>query len=50
MNQRVMYNILFRSVSETLVELSNNPKHLGACIGFIGILHTWGQNLIDHPH
>ena len=50
MNQRVMYNILFRSVSETLMELSNNPKHLGACIGFIGILHTWGQNLMDHPH
>ena len=50
MNQRVMYNILFRSVSETLIELSNNPKHLGAEIGFIGILHTWGQNLMDHPH
>jgi len=50
MNQRIMYNILFRSVSETLLELSDNPKHLGACIGFIGILHTWGQNLMDHPH
>jgi hypothetical protein len=50
MNQRVMYNILFCSVSETLLELSNNPKHLGAYIGFIGILHTWGQNLMDHPH
>jgi len=50
MNQKVMYNILFRSVSETLVELSMNPKHLGARTGFIGILHTWGQNLMDHPH
>jgi hypothetical protein len=50
MNQKVMYNLLFRSVSETLGELSNNPKHLGAQIGFIGILHTWGQNLMDHPH
>jgi hypothetical protein len=50
MNQKVMYNILFRAVSETLVELSNNPKHLGARTGFIGILHTWGQNLMDHPH
>jgi len=50
MNQRVMYNILFRSVSETLMVLSNNPKHLGARTGFIGILHTWGQNLMDHPH
>ncbi len=50
MNQKVMYDLLFHSVSETLVELSNNPKHLGARIGFIGILHTWGQNLMDHPH
>ena len=49
-NQKVMYNILFRSVSETLIELSNDPKHLGARIGFIGILHTWGQNLMAHPH
>ncbi len=32
------------------MELSNNPKHLGAHTGFIGILHTWGQNLMDHPH
>ena len=50
MNQKVMYNISFRAVSETLMKLSNNPKHLGAYIGFIGILHTWGQNLMDHPH
>jgi Putative transposase/Transposase zinc-binding domain len=50
MNQKVMYNVLFRSVSETLMELSMNPKHLGARTGFIGILHTWGQNLMDHPH
>ncbi len=50
MNQKVMYNLMFRSVSETLVELSANPKHLGARIGFMGVLHTWGQNLMDHPH
>jgi hypothetical protein len=50
MNQKVMYNVLFRSVSETLTELSGNPRHLGARIGFIGILHTWGQNLMSHPH
>jgi len=50
MNQKVMYDLLFRSVSETLTELSNDPKHLGARIGFISILHTWGQNLMDHPH
>lgn len=49
-NQKVVYNLLFRSVSETLVALSNDPKHLGARIGFLGILHTWGQNLMDHPH
>jgi len=49
-NQKVMYNLLFRSVSETLVALSNDPKHLGARIGFMGILHTWGQNLMEHPH
>jgi hypothetical protein len=50
MNQRVIYNLLFRSASETLIELAGNPKHLGARIGFIAILHTWGQNLMDHPH
>jgi len=50
MNQKVMYDLLFRSVSETLMELSVNPKHLGARIGFMGVLHTWGQNLMDHPH
>lgn len=49
-NQKVMYKLLFRSVSETLMELGNDPKRLGARIGFIGILHTWGQNLMDHPH
>jgi hypothetical protein len=50
MNQKFMYNILFRSVSERLLELSKYPKRLGARTGFIGILHTWGQNLMDHPH
>ncbi len=49
-NQKVMYNLLFRSVSETLIELGNDPRRLGARIGFISILHTWGQNLMDHPH
>jgi hypothetical protein len=50
MNRKVMYDLLFRSVSETLMELANDPKHLGARIGAIAILHTWGQNLLDHPH
>ena len=49
-NKRVLYNILFRSVSETLSELAGDPKHLGGQIGFICILHTWGQNLMDHAH
>jgi hypothetical protein len=50
MNQKILYDLLFRSASETLTELANDPKHLGAKIGVIGILHTWGQNLMDHPH
>lgn len=50
MNRKVLYNIFFRSVSETLAKLASNPKHLGATVGVISILHTWGQNLMDHPH
>lgn len=49
-NQKVIYNILFKAASETLLELGKDPKWLGAEIGFISILHTWGQNLMDHPH
>jgi len=49
-NQKEIYGILFKSISETLLELGKDPKYLGADIGFIGILHTWGQNLMDHPH
>jgi hypothetical protein len=45
-----LYNLLFRSVAETLMEVAANPKHLGAEIGFFAILHTWGQNLLFHPH
>lgn len=50
MNQKVLYDLLFRSASETLAELAQAPKHLGATVGVIGILHTWGQNLMGHPH
>jgi hypothetical protein len=50
MNPRRMFNLLFRCASETLMELADNPRHLGARIGFMVILHTWGQNLMDHPH
>ena len=49
-NQRVIYNILFRAGSETLITLGKDDKHLGARIGVIATLHTWGQNLTDHPH
>lgn len=49
-NQKVIYNTLFQSVSEALMEIARDRKHLGAEIGFISILHTWGQNLMDHPH
>jgi hypothetical protein len=49
-NQKVIYTILFKVVSETLKELAKDPAHLGAEIGFIALLHTWSQTLIDHPH
>ena len=49
-NQRVVYNILFRAAAETLTELSADKTYLGAQIGFTTILHTWGQNMMHHPH
>ena len=49
-NNRVVYGILFRAVSETLLEVAADPKRLGAKIGFLAVLHTWGQNLLHHPH
>ncbi len=49
-NQAVVYRILFKAVAETLKTLCIDPKHLGAEIGFISVLHTWSQTLIDHPH
>lgn len=49
-NQEVVYGILFRAASETLLTIAADPKHLDAGIGFFGILHTWGQNLLHHPH
>jgi hypothetical protein len=50
LNQKEMYSILFKATSETLLELSRDTKYLGAEIGFTTILHTWGQNLMNHPH
>jgi hypothetical protein len=49
-NQKVVYNLLFKSAPETLTQLAKDSKHLGAEIGFMAILHTWSQTLIDHPH
>jgi hypothetical protein len=49
-NKRIVYGVLFDAVARTLSEVAANPKRLGAKIGFIGILHTWGQNLSLHPH
>ena len=49
-NQETMYNLLFKAVSETLLELGHNPKYLGAKLGLTAALHTWGQNLLYHPH
>src|ERR1700681_485017 len=49
-NPRVIYGILFRATAETLLEIAADPKHLGANIGFLAVLHTWGQNLLHHPH
>ena len=49
-NKALVYAILFRAAAQTLSEVAQNPKHLGAKIGFLGVLHTWGQNLMHHPH
>lgn len=49
-NQTVVYDILFRAASETLCRIAADPGHLGAEIGFLAVLHTWGQNLLHHPH
>lgn len=49
-NQKEIYSILFKAASEALLQLGKDPKRLGAEIGCISILHTWGQNLMDHPH
>ena len=49
-NKAVIYEILFHATAETLRTIAADPKHLGAEIGFIAILHTWGQNLLHHPH
>jgi len=49
-NKKVVYDLLFRASAATLLEMAADPKHLGAEIGFLSVLHTWGQNLQHHPH
>jgi hypothetical protein len=49
-NAARLYHLLFRASAATLLEVAANPKHLGAAIGFLSILHTWGQTLVRHPH
>ncbi|HMF74100.1 MAG TPA: hypothetical protein VK604_00415 [Bryobacteraceae bacterium] len=48
-NKRTLYDLLFRTSAEKLLEIAADPKHLGADIGFMSVLHTWGQNVLHHP-
>ncbi|BDB28914.1 hypothetical protein CTP10_R63270 (plasmid) [Cupriavidus sp. P-10] len=49
-NKRVVYDILFQATADTLRTVAADSRHLGATLGFIAILHTWGQTLVHHPH
>jgi hypothetical protein len=49
-NKPVVYDILFQAAAETLRTIAAEPAHLGAEIGFLAVLHSWGQNLMHHPH
>jgi hypothetical protein len=49
-NKKVLFTLLFEAAAATLLEVAADPKHLGAEIGFLSILHTWGQTLQPHPH
>ena len=49
-NKKLIYDLLFRASAETLLEVARNPKRLGAELGFLSVLHTWGQTLQHHPH
>jgi len=49
-NPAVVYGLLFRAAAETLREIAADPHYLGAEIGVLAVLHTWGQNLQHHPH
>jgi hypothetical protein len=49
-NKAKVYGLLFKAAADTLTTIAADPKHLGADIGFIAVLHSWGQNLDHHPH
>jgi hypothetical protein len=49
-NKRLVYELLFKTASETLLTLAADPKRLGAKIGITAVLHTWGSSLVYHPH
>jgi hypothetical protein len=49
-NKAVIYDILFKASAETMITIAADPKHLGARIGVLSILHTWGSALTQNPH
>ena len=49
-NKAVIYDLLFKASSETMLTIAADPKHLGARIGVLSVLHTWGSALTHHPH
>ena len=49
-NKRVVYDLLFQAVAETLLQVARNPKRLGGAVGGLMVLQTWGQRLQHHPH
>ena len=49
-NKAVVYDLLFKASAETMLTIAADPKHLGARIGIISVLHTWGSALTHHPH
>ncbi len=49
-NKKTLYDILFKAAWQTILELTKDIRHLGADTGLISVLHTWGQNMKEHPH
>lgn len=49
-NKAAVYGLLFRAAAETMRRIAADPRHLGACIGFTAVLHTWGSAMTHHPH